>query len=145
TDAATGAAKKEAEVIMTAAALGFAAALGKDDQPVQFDMDPLDLAHPGGSEPFQRAVDKIDTAVAEYLKARHLEARGKLDGGRAAWIAEGGGDRRSVQAGRTAAPAIDLRAGAVPEGTGPLRQDQEQRSIHRPVHGSGRLHRICRQ
>src|SRR5215468_7103804 len=82
-------AKKEADVIMTAAALGFAASYVKDDQPVQFDMDPLDLAHPEWSEPFQRAVQKIATAIADYLKAHHLEPRGKVHAGLASGYTKG--------------------------------------------------------
>src|SRR5262245_46185173 len=89
TDTATGDAKKEADVIMTAAALGFAASFVKDDQPVQFDMDPLDLGHPEWSEPFQRAVQKIDTAIAEYLNAHHLEPRGKVHAGLAPGYTKG--------------------------------------------------------
>ena len=89
TDTATGDAKKEADVIMTAAALGFAASFVKDDQPVQFDMDPLDLGHPEWSEPFQRAVQKIDTAIADYLKAHHLEPRGKVHAGLAPGYTKG--------------------------------------------------------
>ncbi len=38
--------KTEADLIMTAAALGFAASYIEKDQPIQFDMDPLDVHEP---------------------------------------------------------------------------------------------------
>ena len=58
--------KKEADVIMTAAALGFAASYVKNGTPIRFDMDPKYRAEdfPG----LQAVVAKIDKAVVDYLK-----------------------------------------------------------------------------
>jgi hypothetical protein len=58
--------KKEADVIMTAAALGFAASYVKSGTPIRFDMDPKDRAKDFTG--FQAVVAKIDKAVVDYLK-----------------------------------------------------------------------------
>jgi hypothetical protein len=61
--------EREADVIMTAVALGFAATYIADSgQPIQFDMDPLE----GSKEPqkvkdFEAVVGRMDAAVAAYL------------------------------------------------------------------------------
>ena len=47
-------AKKEADVIMTAAAVGFAASYIKNDHPIQFDMDPLDVPDESKTKTFKR-------------------------------------------------------------------------------------------
>src|SRR5262245_36638342 len=89
TDGATSDAKSEADVIMTAATLGFAAGFVRDDQPVQFDMDPLDVANPAWTVDFQNAVRKIDAAIADYLKAHHQEPKGKVHAGLAPGYTKG--------------------------------------------------------
>jgi hypothetical protein len=52
---------------MTAAALGFAASYIEKDQPIQFDMDPLDVRDQGKTRAFNDAVSKLDRAIADYL------------------------------------------------------------------------------
>ena len=65
--------RREADVIMTAAALGFAADyIATARKPLQFDMDPLDTADPQRQAAFQATVAKMDRAVAAYLAGRGL-------------------------------------------------------------------------
>jgi hypothetical protein len=73
-------ARREADVIVTAAALGFAASYIKHDRPIQFDMDPLD-DDPGKVQAFQSAVGKIDTAVADYLQQKGIAPENKVHAG----------------------------------------------------------------
>lgn len=74
--------KKEADVIMTAAALGFAADyIATSKQPLQFDVDPLDAAtDPTKRGLFNAVVSKMDTAVGAYLTKRGL-ASGQVRAG----------------------------------------------------------------
>jgi hypothetical protein len=59
---------KEADVIMTAATLGFAADyIAETKQPLQFDMDPLEASDRKKSTQFKTVVAKMDAAVAAYL------------------------------------------------------------------------------
>jgi hypothetical protein len=74
-------AKKEADVIMTAAAVGFAASYIKNDHPIQFDMDPLDVPDEGKTKTFNGAVNKIDKAVADYLHKKGLAPKNKVHAG----------------------------------------------------------------
>jgi hypothetical protein len=70
---------KEADVIMTAAALGFAASQVKSGNPIRFDIDPKDQSRDWAG--FQAVVAKIDKAVVNYLKKNKLEPRGKVNAG----------------------------------------------------------------
>jgi hypothetical protein len=63
--------KKEADVIMSAAALGFAASSVKNGTPIRFDIDPKDRAK--DLTGLQAVVAKIDKAVVDYLKKNNLE------------------------------------------------------------------------
>lgn len=78
TDGSSSDPRTEADVIMTAAALGLAADyIATHKQPLQFDMDPLDAANPNDqakSELFKAVVAKMDTAVASYLTKKGLAA-----------------------------------------------------------------------
>lgn len=59
----------EADVIMTAATLGFAASyIAETGNPIQFDMDPLEAPkEPAKVKHFAATVGKMDTAVGAYL------------------------------------------------------------------------------
>ena len=59
----------EADVVMTAAALGFAGSyIAETGNPIQFDMDPLEgPKEPARAKHFEATVGKMDTAVAAYL------------------------------------------------------------------------------
>jgi hypothetical protein len=70
---------KEADVIMTAAALGFAASYVKNGTPIRFDIDPKDQAK--DLTGLQAVVAKIDKAVVNYLKRNNLEPAGKVNAG----------------------------------------------------------------
>jgi hypothetical protein len=70
---------KEADVIMTAVALGFAASYVKSGTPIRFDIAPKDQAKDWAG--FQAVVGKIDKAVVDYLKKNKLEPRGKVNAG----------------------------------------------------------------
>jgi hypothetical protein len=72
--------QKEADVIMTAAALGFAASYIAQDRPIQFDRDPLDVDQKDVTA-FNNAVAKIDKTIAEYLKKHGLEPLNKVHAG----------------------------------------------------------------
>jgi len=71
--------KKEADVIMTAAALGFAASYVKNGTPIRFDMDPKYQAEDFTG--LQAVVAKIDKAVVDYLKKNNLEPAGRVNAG----------------------------------------------------------------
>jgi hypothetical protein len=71
--------KKEADVIMTAATLGFAASYVKNGTPIRFDIDPKDQAK--DLTGLQAVVAKIDKAVVNYLKRNNLEPAGKVNAG----------------------------------------------------------------
>ena len=59
---------KDADVIMTVAALGFAADyIGTNRTPLRFDMDPLDSVDSTKTEQFTGVVTRIDGAVGRYL------------------------------------------------------------------------------
>jgi hypothetical protein len=59
---------KEADVIMTAAVLGFAGSyIATSKNPIQFDMDPLDTTDQKKTTDFNTTVAKMDAAVAAYL------------------------------------------------------------------------------
>ncbi len=73
--------RKEADVILTAATLGFAATYIKNDRPIQFDMDPLDVADQIKTAAFKSAVTKIDRAIADYLKQHDLAPKNKVHAG----------------------------------------------------------------
>ena len=79
TDSASSDANKEADVIMTASALGFAASYVKDGNPLRFDIDPKDQAK--DLTGLQAVVAKIDKAVVDYLKKNGLEPTGKVNAG----------------------------------------------------------------
>ena len=70
---------KEADVIMTAAALGFAASSVQDGTPLRFDIDPKDQAK--DLTGLQAVVAKIDKAVVDYLKKNGLAPMGKVNAG----------------------------------------------------------------
>ncbi len=73
--------KTEADVIMTAAALGFAASYIEKDQPIQFDMDPLDVREPAWAKSFNDAVGKLDRAIADYLQRSGRAPKNKVHAG----------------------------------------------------------------
>ena len=64
----------EADVIMTAAALGLAAScISETESPIQFDMDPLDVVkEPKKLALFQATVRGMDAAVGDYLAKKKL-------------------------------------------------------------------------
>jgi len=68
---------KEADVIMTAAALGFAASYVANGTPIRFDINPEDGAE--GFTGLQAVVCKIEKAVVDYLKRNNLEPAGKVN------------------------------------------------------------------
>ncbi|MGE0680274.1 MAG: hypothetical protein AB7P69_05115 [Candidatus Binatia bacterium] len=80
--------KKEADVIMTAAALGFAASYIEDGRPIQFDRDPLDVDQKDVTA-FNDAVTKIDKAIADYLKKYELAPRNRVHAGTAPGYTKG--------------------------------------------------------
>jgi hypothetical protein len=80
---------KEADVIITAATLGFAATYIKNDRPVQFDVDPLDVADQDWTAAFKSAVTKIDRAIANYLKQHDLAPKNKVHAGTSPGYAKG--------------------------------------------------------
>lgn len=68
TDSSSADPVKEADVVMTAATLGFAADyIGANRTPLQLDMDPLDAVDTAKTELFTGVVARIDEAVARYL------------------------------------------------------------------------------
>ena len=72
TDTPSSDPRKEADVIMTAAALGLAGDyISRTKQPIQFDMDPLD-SNPKKTSAFNATVGKMDAAVAAYLTKQGL-------------------------------------------------------------------------
>ena len=73
--------KTEADVIMTAAALGFAASYIEKDQPIQLDMDPLDVREPAWTKAFNDAVGKLDRAIADYLQRSGRAPKNKVHAG----------------------------------------------------------------
>ena len=73
--------KKEADVIVTAAALGFAASYIQEGDPIQFDMDPLEAQVAGKLPAFEAVVGKIDRAIADYLKKNKLEPADSVHAG----------------------------------------------------------------
>jgi hypothetical protein len=66
--------EKEADVIMTAAALGLAGScIAATMNPIQFDMDPLDQSkEPAKTKLFETTVAKMDAAVAAYLTKKSI-------------------------------------------------------------------------
>lgn len=81
--------KTEADVIMTAAALGFAASYIEKDQPIQFDMDPLDVREPAWTKAFNDAVGKLDRAIADYLQRSGRAPKNKVHAGTAPGYTKG--------------------------------------------------------
>jgi hypothetical protein len=77
-------ARAEADVIMTAAALGLAADyIGATGKPLQFDMDPLDALDPKEQQRtslFTTTVSKMDAAVAAHL-TKGGQAEGRVHAG----------------------------------------------------------------
>jgi hypothetical protein len=71
--------RKEADVIMTAAALGLAASTVKDGAALRFDLDPKDREK--DLPALQAVVAKIDKAVVDYLRKNSLEPAGKVHAG----------------------------------------------------------------
>jgi hypothetical protein len=68
TDSASADPVKEADVVMTAATLGFAADyIGTNRTALHLDMDPLDAVDTAKTELFTGVVTRIDGAVARYL------------------------------------------------------------------------------
>jgi hypothetical protein len=66
---------KEAEVIITAAALGLAADyIATTKKPIQFDMDPLEQKDPKRTALFQSVVGRMDKAVDAYLRKKGIVA-----------------------------------------------------------------------
>jgi hypothetical protein len=76
TDSDSSDPEKEADVIMTAVALGFAASYVKNGTSLRFDMDPRDQAKDYGR--FESVVAKLDRAVVDYLKENTSEPAGKV-------------------------------------------------------------------
>lgn len=72
TDSANADPTIEADVIMTAAVAGFTAARIIENQPVRFDIDPVDQDAEWG--PFERMINKLNTAVEPYVRARMGES-----------------------------------------------------------------------
>jgi hypothetical protein len=72
----------EADVIMAAAALGFATSYIAKDHPIQFDRDPLDVDQKDVTA-FNAAVTKIDKAIADYLRKHGLESHNRVHAGTA--------------------------------------------------------------
>lgn len=71
----------EADVIMTAAALGFAADyIATNREPLRFDMDPLDAVDPTKTEQFTGVVSRIDGAVGRYLAGTGQASEGVTSG-----------------------------------------------------------------
>src|ERR1700746_3530469 len=66
--------EQEADVIMTAAALGLAGScIAATMNPIQFDMDPLDQSkEPAKTKLFETTVAKMDAAVAAYLTKKSI-------------------------------------------------------------------------
>ena len=83
TDSAAADPGAEADVIMTAALLGFAASQVMDDVPVRFDLDPSEATNAAAWQAFQTVVGKIDTAVANHLRATGRAPAGKVHSGTA--------------------------------------------------------------
>jgi len=78
TDSRSSQPSVEADVIMTAIALGFAASYVKDGLPVRFDIDPRERRD---WTDFAAVVGKIDRAVVDYLSSHDLEPAGKVHAG----------------------------------------------------------------
>jgi len=76
TDSSSSDPTKEADVIMTAAALGLAGDyIATTKKPIQFDMDPLEANNPKEQTKtalFNTTVPKMDAAVAAYLTKKNL-------------------------------------------------------------------------
>jgi hypothetical protein len=72
----------EADVIMTAAALGLAGSyIAATTNPIQFDMDPLEAPQePARARLFEATVDRMDAAVAAWLTKKNI-APGKVKAG----------------------------------------------------------------
>ena len=70
TDIDTSDPRMEADVIVTAATVGFAASHIQDGRPIEFDRDPLDAAGTKTAA-FEAAVTSIDQAIADYLKKNY--------------------------------------------------------------------------
>src|SRR4051794_10387391 len=79
----------EADVIMTAALLGFAASRVMADSSVRFDLDPLDARDAAAWQEFQTVVSKIDTAVADHLDKTGRAPSSKVHSGTAPDYAKG--------------------------------------------------------
>lgn len=84
TDSASSDPRMEADVIMTAAALGFAADyIATSKKPLQFDMDPLDADDPREQTKtalFKATVSKMDGAVNAYMNRKGLTPSGVRSG-----------------------------------------------------------------
>ena len=128
--------KTEADVIMTAAALGFAASYIEKDQPIQFDMDPLDVREPAWTKAFNDAVGKLDRAIADYLQRSGRAPKNKVHAGTAPGYTKGAVIVGVYAlAGQTAPPSISapvlsakgralydqIKAQSVPQYTGEAR------------------------
>jgi hypothetical protein len=72
--------RMEADVIVTAATVGFAASHIQDGRPIEFDRDPLDAAGTKTAA-FEAAVTSIDQAIADYLKQHDLAPSGQVGAG----------------------------------------------------------------
>lgn len=80
----------EADVIMTATALGLAASYVKEGISIRFDMDPKDkLKDPIEWEKFKVTVGKLDTAVVAFLKKNNMEPMGEVNAGTAPDFSKG--------------------------------------------------------
>lgn len=80
---------QEADVIMTAAALGLAGSyIATTKSPIQFDMDPLDVPDQTKANLFKTTVDKMDEAVGAYLKQKGI-APSKVKAGTSPGYSEG--------------------------------------------------------
>ena len=66
---------------MTAGALGFAASYIEKDQPIQLDMDPLDVREPAWTKAFNDAVGKLDRAIADYLQRSGRAPKNRVHAG----------------------------------------------------------------
>jgi hypothetical protein len=108
----------EADVIMAAAALGFATSYIAKDHPIQFDRDPLDVDQKDVTA-FNAAVTKIDKAIADYLRKHGLESHNRVHAGTAPGYTRGAVIVGVYTlAGRSAPPSVSApKTATIPPGS----------------------------
>jgi hypothetical protein len=79
--------QREADVIMTAAVLGFATARVKNGDPVRFEIDPKNKATE--FEKFTHIVAKVDKATTNFLRRTKAEPKGSVHAGLASDYTKG--------------------------------------------------------